>query len=161
MNNPLGWREVIIRPFKGWVFFLYLTLAFLPWAITRQILIEEGVILGGLLSTALLFLFSWLIGISFILFPRMWRTSSGLVAFYQRNRKTVILGGIFLLMVAGWTYYKAVQEERWACLKKVEYAPAGFYFNRETRQRFGTQKEALEYCLLSQKDGIGYRAIGQ
>ncbi len=163
MNSPVNWREEVVRPFKGWRFFIFLTLAFFPWAVIKQVLRENGIVLGGITSTALLFLLSWFIGIGFVLLREITDRASSIGAFYQRNQKTILVGLILVLLVGGFWYYgNKSAEAKWSCLQQIEYSPNGYYVLNRT-DRFKTQKEALDFCILRNEhtgNGVGYKPIG-
>lgn len=163
MNNPLNWREETVRLFKGWRFFIFLTLAFFPWAVIKQVLRENDIILGGIPSSVLLFLLLWLIGIGFALLRAISGRGSGIGAFYQRNQKAVLIGLVLILLVGGlWYYGNKAAQAKWLCLQQIEYSPRGYYVFNGT-DRFRTQKEALDFCALKNNhagDGVGYQPIG-
>jgi hypothetical protein len=147
MDNPPNWREIVTRPLKGWKFFIFLILAFLPWAILRQVSKEEGVILGGLLSTMLLFGFAWLIGIVVELLRH--KALVGDLGHLRTNKKALWGIALVVVLVGGWFYYQSAEQKRWECLEDIKYYPQGVY--RFSLQSFKTQDEALDYCLTARK----------
>ena len=55
---------------KNKKFYIYFIIAFLPWAIIRDIFREKDIILGGIPSMLILFGLAWLIKLTFNFFSK-------------------------------------------------------------------------------------------
>lgn len=67
MNIKNNWRDTIGISFSGWRFVLNLVTSWVLLQIIKSIFFSNGIILGGLLSTILLFLGVWVIGLPYAL----------------------------------------------------------------------------------------------
>ena len=66
---------------------------------------------------------------------------------YGRVAIFVIAVLVIAAAIAGWNGYQDTQENKWACLQRIEYVPKGYHLLDEEK-RFATQDEALNYCFL-------------
>lgn len=173
-ENGSGWLDILKYPFVGKKFFIYFSIAFLVFIFIREPLKEEGIILGGLGGTLLLFGLTFFIGLISLTF-KMKNTDENEVEEKAKNRpawakflsknKWFIILGILLLWIVGTSvksFYADKQEVSKQCLQLVEYNPSKSYYSIEENGntiKFKTQKEALNYCeKIIVTEGVDFQA---
>lgn len=67
MNIKNNWRDTIGISFSGWRFVLNLSISWVLLQIIKSTLLSNGVILGGFLTTILLFVGVWAVGLPYAL----------------------------------------------------------------------------------------------
>lgn len=67
MNTKSNWRDIVARPFVGWAFVANIGIAWVLLQIVKSITSSGGYVIGGLLSTFLLFFLAWLVGVPYVL----------------------------------------------------------------------------------------------
>lgn len=154
------WRKVVMDPFSGKKFILYLMISWVLLILVKESLQESGIILGALPSTLLLFVIVFLIGLPVSLSNRQNEIAKVVATQGQEVPKTNpplskkmrvgILATILLGAIGFWMLhaYQNKEARQLSCLKLIQYKGTSYAIQEEgSTRRFKTQNEAMDYCL--------------
>lgn len=154
------WRDIVGRPFTGWMFFMNLATAWILLQIIKSIATNNGYIIGGLTATFLLFFLAWLVGLPYALRQTKHKASSEVTEQKQSikiERKTIYraIAGIAVIFFVwyGFSEYNNNKKLKELCVQAIDYNGSVYKMKYQDEYfqdalRFKTKDEAMTYCKL-------------
>lgn len=157
-----SWRDIVGRPFMGWAFVINIAIAWILLQVVKAIFSSNGIILGAIPATALLFLLAWLVGLPRVLNRTVTKIEIKTPEPKQetktdRKKLFKILGGLALFFVAWYALveYNDSKGFEQYCTQVIDFNGSVYKMKDEEvfqdAPRFRTYDEAMNYCKIVAK----------
>lgn len=161
MNIKNNWRDFISLPFTGWRFVFNFALAWILLQVIKSVTSSNGIILGAIPATGLLFLLAWVVGLPYafkILKAKKVLDKTISTPSFNKEKLIKVLGAILLVVILAYLSILAFKEVRFdnkiekLCIPAIDYR--GTVYTMKDKEFFAdapyfrTFDEAMRYCKL-------------
>lgn len=164
MNIKNNWRDFISLPFTGWRFVFNFAVAWVLLLVVKSLVAGNGIILGAIPATAILFLLAWFAGLPYavklVRAKKVSEKHNPTQPFFSLSKnKLVKAGGIFLIIAI--SLYASIllfKEVRFSyrieklCIPAIDYRGTVYVMKDKEffvdAPYFRTYDEAMRYCKL-------------
>jgi hypothetical protein len=154
------WRDIVARPFMGKAFIFNFAVGFLIFVFIREIWKSNGYIVGGFLSTTIMFFIIWLVGLPYVLshpskealMPHTKPEPALQILKKSRGLKyfAIFTAVLFISMVALVSLLGGKYTNKQHCVRLVNYKGTHYELLGNQFQgapNFKTYNEAMTFCV--------------